>query len=142
MLPEPVYRRWMTLLISMLTAGILFILSVWHSATYWDIFIYGALPMLFLWLCLFGIALNKYEQSVAACISWESEKQQIKQLWQHWSQKQLAIVGNVLFTPEEKGMSVLLGPQEEIPTYPKRHDRYSLHPVILFRLYLMIFTSN
>ena len=84
MLPEPVYRRWMTLLISMLTAGILFILSVWHSATYWDIFIYGALPMLFLWLCLFGITLNKYEQSVAACISWESEKQQVKQLWQHF----------------------------------------------------------
>lgn len=39
-------------------------------------------------------------------------------------------------------MSVLLGPQEEIPAYPKRHDRYSLHPVILFRLYSMIFTSN
>lgn len=47
-------------------------------------------------------------------VCWESERQQVKQLWQHWSQKQLAIVGNVLFTPEEKGMSVLLGPQEEI----------------------------
>lgn len=87
MLPEPVYRRWIILLISMLTVGTLFILSVWNSATYWDIFIYGVLPMLFLWLCLFGIALNKYEQSVAACISWESERQQVKQLWQHWSQK-------------------------------------------------------
>ncbi|HCD1725626.1 TPA: hypothetical protein OR593_004384, partial [Escherichia coli] len=112
-----------------------FILSVWNSATYWDIFIYGVLPMLFLWLCLFGIALNKYEQSVAACISWESERQQVKQLWQHWSQKQLAIVGNVLFTPEEKGMSVLLGPQEEIPAYPKKArplfsaSRYSLSSI-------------
>lgn len=97
MLPEPVYRRWIILLISMLTVGTLFILSVWNSATYWDIFIYGVLPMLFLWLCLFGIALNKYEQSVAACISWESERQQVKQLWQHWSQKQLAIVGKCSF---------------------------------------------
>ncbi|EHS3274900.1 hypothetical protein R0378_000541 [Escherichia coli] len=135
MLPEPVYRRWIILLISMLTVGTLFILSVWNSATYWDIFIYGVLPMLFLWLCLFGIALNKYEQSVAACISWESERQQVKQLWQHWSQKQLAIVGNVLFTPEEKGMSVLLGPQEEIPAYPKKArplfsaSRYSLSSI-------------
>ncbi|MEB5958552.1 hypothetical protein MXE97_28620, partial [Escherichia coli] len=102
---------------------------------YWDIFIYGALPMLFLWLCLFGITLNKYEQSVAACISWESEKQQVKQLWQHWSQKQLAVVGNVLFTPEEKGMCVFLGPQEEIPAYPKKArplfsaSRYSLSSI-------------
>lgn len=38
MLPEPVYRRWIILLISMLTVGTLFILSVWNSATYWDIF--------------------------------------------------------------------------------------------------------
>ncbi|EGP3650166.1 hypothetical protein IZU42_000604, partial [Escherichia coli] len=41
----------------------------------------------------------------------------------------------VLFTPEEKGMSVLLGPQEEIPTYPKKArplfsaSRYSLSSI-------------
>lgn len=49
MLPEPVYRRWIILLISMLTVGTLFILSVW-ILRHTGIFLF----MAFCQCCFFG----------------------------------------------------------------------------------------
>ncbi|MDH8061948.1 hypothetical protein QIG67_28535, partial [Klebsiella pneumoniae] len=66
-LPKPNYRRWIILLIPMLTIGGLCGLFAFNLVTYGDVLIYGILPALFLWLCIMGVVINKYEQSVASC---------------------------------------------------------------------------
>jgi len=64
--PEPKYWFWMIVLILMLITGAISSVWIWNMATYAKVFFYGALPALLVWLCLFGVMLNRYEQSVAA----------------------------------------------------------------------------
>ncbi|MBK5782589.1 hypothetical protein JKA56_28695, partial [Klebsiella pneumoniae] len=118
-LPKPNYRRWIILLIPILTIGGLCGLFIFNLVTYGDVLIYGILPTLFLWLCTMGVVINKYEQSVASCLAWNTEKEQIKEHWRKWSQKQLAVVGNVIYTPDGEGIDSLLGPLKDIPAYPQ-----------------------
>ena len=119
-LPAPKYWSWIMTLILMLIAGAISSLWVWHKETYAEVLFYGALPALLIWLCLFGVMLNRYEQSVGACRAWLLETEQTKTEWSNWSRRQLAVVGNVLFSPEEKGMEALLGELEKVPAFPKK----------------------
>ena len=95
-------------------------LWIWKKVTYAEVFFYGALPASLIWLCLFGGLFNRYEQSVAACRAWDCEREQTKAEWRNWSRQQLAVVGNVLFSPEEKGMEALLDELEKVPAFPKK----------------------
>lgn len=119
-LPTPKYWFWIIVLILMLVAGSLSSLWVWNMTTYAEVFFYGAMPGLFIWLCFFGVMLNRYEQSVVASRAWNFETEQTKAEWRNWSRQQLAVVGNVLFSPEEKGMEALLGELDKVPAYPKK----------------------
>lgn len=119
-LPAPKYWLWIMFLILMLIAGAVSSLWIWNMATYSEVFFYGALPALFIWFCLFGVLFNRYEQSVIASRAWDFETEQTKAEWRNWSRQQLAVVGNVLFSPEEKGMEALLGDLEKVPAFPKK----------------------
>jgi len=119
-LPPPKYWFWIIVLIVMLITGAISSLWIWNKVTYAEVFFYGALPALLIWLCLFGVLFNRYEQSVVASRAWDLEKEQTKAEWSRWSRRQLAVVGNVLFSPEEKGMEALLGELDKVPVYPKK----------------------
>lgn len=108
------------LLILMLAAGAIFSAEVVNAETYAKVFFYGALPAFLAWLCLFGIMLNRYEQSVIASQTWLLETERTKAEWCRWSRKQIAVVGNVFFSPEEKGMAALLDELEKVPAYPMK----------------------
>lgn len=119
-LPAPKYWLWIMLLLLMLITGAIFSLEIWNVSTYDKVFFYGILPALLVWLCFFGVMLNRYEQSVVASRAWNLETEQTKAEWRSWSQRQLAVIGNVLFCPEEKGMEALLGELDKVPAYPKK----------------------
>lgn len=119
-LPRPKIWLWIVILIFMSTASVLFSLWGWKVTDYINLLLYGFLPAFLLWLCLFGVVFNRYEQSAAASVSWNDEKERTKAEWHHWSRRQLAVVGNVLFSPEEKGMDALLGEFKDVPAYPKK----------------------
>ncbi|MEQ9871608.1 hypothetical protein ABRP77_20580 [Pectobacterium odoriferum] len=119
-LPSPKYWLWIIVLILMLIAGAISSLWLWNKETYAKVFFYGILPALLVWLCLFGVMLNRYEQSVVASRAWKLETERTKAEWCSWSQQQIAVVGNVLFSPEEEGMEALLGELDKVPAYPKK----------------------
>lgn len=114
------YKRWGIVLISVLMVCAVLGFSLWGTETYRKIVFFLLLPAFFLWLCLFGAALNRYEQSNIALFAWQEETNRTKELWQHWSRQQLSVVGNVILTPEEKGVESLLGPLSDIPAYPDK----------------------
>ncbi|MFZ3619243.1 hypothetical protein ACOYA6_08325 [Leclercia barmai] len=119
-LPPPNYWLWIIVLILISIAGVASSLWLWNMATYYEIFFYGALPALLIWLCIFGVVFNRYEQSVVASRAWNFETEQTKAEWRSWSRQQLAVVGNVLFSPEEEGMQALLGELVKVPAFPKK----------------------
>jgi len=119
-LPRLKLWLWMVVLLFMLSAGVLSSLWMLKATDYINVLLYGVLPAFLIWLCVFGTVFNRYEQSTAAKLSWDAEKEQTKTEWQHWSRRQLAVVGNVLFSPEEKGMEALLGDFKDVPAYPKK----------------------
>ncbi|MFH2242978.1 hypothetical protein ABK706_00965 [Enterobacter sichuanensis] len=114
------YKRWGIVLISILMVCSVFGFSLWGTEAYTKIVFFLLLPAFFIWLCIFGAALNRYEQSRSALSAWKEETDRTKALWQHWSRQQLSVVGNVILTPEEKGVASLLGPLSDIPAYPDK----------------------
>lgn len=119
-LPAPKYWFWIIVLILMLIAGVISSLWIWNMTTYAEVLFYGALPALLIWLCLFGVMFNRYEQSIVASRAWDFETERTKAEWRSWSRQQLAVVGNVLFSPEEEGMEALLGELDKVPAFPKK----------------------
>lgn len=119
-LPPPRYSLWIIVLIIMLIIGAGAALFIGRFSTYIPILLYGVLPALLLWFCIFGVILNRYEQSGASAFAWHEESQKTKSQWQQWGRKQLAIVGNVLLTPEIDGIGSILGEQAKIPMYPQK----------------------
>ncbi|WP_313079754.1 hypothetical protein [Atlantibacter sp.] len=126
--PAPKFWFWIIALIMMLITGAISSIKIWNVATYANVFFYGILPAFFLWLCFFGVVLNRYEQSLVASLAWDLETERTKAEWRRWSRRQLAIVGNVLFSPEEKGMETLLGEPDKVPAYPKKARSLFLSP--------------
>lgn len=114
------YKRWGIVLISILMVCSVFGFSLWGTEAYTKIVFFLLLPAFFIWLCIFGAALNRYEQSRSALSAWKEETDRTKALWQHWSRQQLSVVGNVILTPEDKGVESLLGPLSDIPAYPDK----------------------
>ncbi|WP_241575086.1 hypothetical protein [Rosenbergiella nectarea] len=119
-LPSPKYWLWIIVLVLMLIAGAISSLWFWNKATYAEVFFYGILPALLIWLCLFGVIFNRYEQSIVASRAWDFETERTKAEWRSWSRQQLAVVGNVFFSPEEKGMEALLDELDKVPVFPKK----------------------
>ena len=118
--PPPKYWFWIIVLVLMLIAGAISSLLFQNKATYAEVLFYGAMPALLVWLCLYGGMLNRYEQSIVASRAWDFETERTKAEWRSWSRQQLAVVGNVLFSPEEKGMEALLGELDKVPAFPKK----------------------
>lgn len=114
------YKRWGIVLISMLMVFSVLGFSLWGAEAYKKVALLLLLPAFFIWLCLFGAVLNRYEQSRIAYSAWKEETDRTKTLWQHWSRQQLSVVGNVLLTPEEKGAASFLGPLSDVPAYPDK----------------------
>jgi len=119
-IPQPNYKRWSVLLLTMALAGGGFAIFPGGATSYGQALFFGALPAALLWLCAFGIVFYRYEQSVNAALLWNEETERTKQYWQHWSRKQQIVVGNVTLTPEEKGIDALLGKPADIPAYPEK----------------------
>lgn len=119
-LPGLKYGFWIILLILMLIIFSAFNVWVLEVKSYTSIFLYGIIPAFFVWLCLFGIMLNRYEQSLVASQAWNLETERTKDEWRRWSRRQHAVVGNILFSPEENGMEALLGELDKVPAYPKK----------------------
>lgn len=117
-MPQPNYKRWGILLLTMALAGEGF--AIGGGTSYGQALLYGALPAVLLWLCAFGIVFYRYEQSVNAALLWNEETERTKQHWQHWSRKQKIVVANVTLTPEGKGINALLGKPADIPAYPEK----------------------
>lgn len=117
---QPDYRRWVIILLVMAMAGTLLAVFPGKATSYGQALLYGMLPATLLWLCFFGLAFHRYEQSVNAALLWNEETARTKQHWQHWSRKQQIVVGNVALTPEEKGVNALLGNLTDIPAYPEK----------------------
>lgn len=119
-LVPPRYGFWAGILAAVLLINLLSALFLLNITAYGQLLIYGALPGLLLWMCFFGVVLNRYEQSSASVMAWNEETLHTKAQWQQWSRVKLAVIGNVLLTPEAKGTGALLGKAEEIPMYPKK----------------------
>ena len=119
-IPSLSYKRWGVALISMLIACSVLGFSLWGGEAYKKVVFLLLFPAFFIWLCLFGAVLNRYEQSSIALFAWKEETNRTKALWQHWSRQQLSVVGNVILTPEEKGAESFLGPLSDIPAYPDK----------------------
>ncbi|ELQ6243300.1 hypothetical protein ACVRTC_003566 [Cronobacter sakazakii] len=119
-IPAPRFGLWCIVLAVMIISGSLLALFIGRFSTYTPVLFYGALPAFLLWLCIFGVALNRHDQSGASVYFWHEESQETKRQWQQWSRKQLAVVGNVLLTPEADGVNPVLGPLSEIPLYPQK----------------------
>ncbi|KEY58904.1 hypothetical protein [Serratia sp. DD3] len=119
-LSPPRYALWGGVLVVILIISTLSVLFIGKITAYGQLLLYGALPGFLIWLCLFGVVLNRYEQSLASVRAWNEETARTKAQWQQWSRTQLAVVGNVLLTPEEGGISAVLGPLADIPMYPQK----------------------
>lgn len=119
-LPAPRYGFWCTMLAIIMISGSLLALFIGRFSTYTPVLLYGVLPAFLLWLCIFGVVLNRHDQSVASAYAWHTETEVTKSQWQQWSREQLAIVGNVLLTPEAEGINSILGPLSEIPMFPQK----------------------
>lgn len=119
-LPSPRFSVWAAIMVIMVTMGSLLTLFIGNFSTYGPIFMYGTLPAFLLWVCIFGVALNRYNQSSAAVFAWGEESLETKRQWQRWSRKQLAIVGNVFLSPESDGVANILGDPSKISMYPKK----------------------
>ncbi|NDL64190.1 hypothetical protein [Acerihabitans arboris] len=116
----PRYSLWVIILLLLLTAGALTALFIGKLTDYWQILSYGVLPGLLLWMCAFGVTLNRFEQSRVAAQYWKSETEHTQTRWKQWSRRQLAIAGNVLLSPESAGMQLLIGNPADISMFPKR----------------------
>lgn len=119
-LPRPDFKIWGAFFFMALTTGAAISLFVGRETSYGGIILYGALPAFFLWLCLFGAAWHRYDQSINNALIWNNEAERTKLHWKLWCMKQWLIVGNVVMTPEKKGVSTLLGDYADIPAYPKK----------------------
>lgn len=118
--PAPRYVFWCTVLAIMVICGSLLALFIGRFSTYAPVLLYGVLPAFLLWLCIFGVVLNRHDQSGASAYAWHTETEVTKSQWQQWSQEQLAVVGNILLTPEVEGVNPVLGPLSEIPMFPQK----------------------
>lgn len=114
------YKRWVVFLISILMVFSVLGFSLWGAEAYKKVVLFLLLPVFFIWLCLLGAALNRYEQSRISHSAWKEETDRTKALWQHWSRQQLSVVGNVILTPEDSGVESMLGPLSDIPAYPDK----------------------
>ncbi|KHE01700.1 hypothetical protein [Pantoea stewartii] len=119
-LPRPDFKKWGRGFLMMLVAGIALNLFIGRETRYEHVFLYGALPAFFLWLCLFGSAWHRYEQSINNALLWNNETERTKSHWKRWCMKQWLIVGNIVMAPEEQGVKVLLGNYADIPAFPKK----------------------
>ncbi|QLK60068.1 hypothetical protein GE278_04385 [Enterobacteriaceae bacterium Kacie_13] len=117
---QPDYKRWGIILLVMALVGALLALFPGKATSYGQALLYGMLPAILLWLCFFGLVFHRYEQSVNAALLWNEETERTKQYWQYWSRKQQIVVGNVVLTPEKKGVDALLGNPADIPAYPEK----------------------
>jgi len=120
------YKKWAVALASILIVCAVLGFSFLGAEAYREVVFRLLLPAFLIWLCLFGAALNRYEQSSIARSAWKEETDRTEALWQHWSRQQLSVVGNVIITPEEKGAESLLGPLSDIPAYPDKIRSLSL----------------
>lgn len=119
-MPSPRYGLWCIVLVAMVVISSLLALFIGRFNTYTPSLFYGALPAFLLWLCIFGIVLNRHDQSGVSAYTWQRETQKTKSQWQRWSREQVAIVGNVLLSPEAQGVRSILGPLSEIPMFPQK----------------------
>lgn len=119
-IPVPRYGLWCIVLAIMVISGSLLALFIGRFSTYIPVLFYGALPAFLFWLCIFGVVLNRHDQSGASAYTWHEETEVTKAQWQQWSREQLAVVGNVLLTPEAEGVRSVLGPLSEIPMFPQK----------------------
>ncbi|WBW62670.1 hypothetical protein [Klebsiella electrica] len=119
-LPRPDFKKWGVIFFMMLATGVALSLFVGRETSYGNVILYAALPAFFLWLCFFGAAWHRYEQSINNALLWNNETERTKLHWKRWCMRQWLIVGNVVMTPEKQGVSVLLGSYADIPAYPKK----------------------
>ena len=117
---RPDYKSWIIILLVMSLAGVLLAVFPGKATNYGQALLYGMLPAILFWLCFFGLAFHRYEQSVNAALLWNEETERTRQQWQRWSRKQHIVVGNVLLTPEENGVDTLLGNPADVPAYPEK----------------------
>ncbi|NHB88430.1 hypothetical protein [Photorhabdus tasmaniensis] len=114
------YKLWFIILLLILVAGTLVYTFLKDTTDFVHAALYSSLPSFLVWLMLFGAALNRYEQYCMAAYAWEEASAETRFQWQQWSRKQLAVVGNIILTPEQQGMASLLGDSKDIPACPHR----------------------
>ncbi|NHB63751.1 hypothetical protein [Photorhabdus sp. RW14-46] len=120
------YRLWFIILLLILIVGTLVYAVLKDTTDFYHAAIYSSLPSFLVWLLLFGAVLNRYEQYCAAAYAWEEASAETRFQWQQWSRKQLAVIGNIILTPEQQGIAPLLGDAEEIPAFPEQGRALSL----------------
>ncbi|NDJ57095.1 hypothetical protein GWD52_08830 [Enterobacteriaceae bacterium 4M9] len=119
-LHRPHMKLWLCIFCILIITGILLALFIGKVTTYTQALLYGALPAFLLWILAFSVAFYRYEQSVNRALLWQEETHKTKYNWQLWSMQQLAVVANVVLTPEKEGVLALLGKHADIPAYPKK----------------------
>jgi hypothetical protein len=73
--PKPNYRLRGILFIPMAVAGIFFSLFTLNVTSYFEVMIYGILPVGLLWMCFMGVSINRYQQSLNDVLIWNEEKE-------------------------------------------------------------------
>ncbi|MCC8457055.1 MULTISPECIES: hypothetical protein [Photorhabdus] len=118
---EPLrYWLWFIILLLILVIGTFVYAFLKNTTDFVHAAIYSSFPSFLIWLMLFGVVLNRYEQYCMAAYAWEDASAETRFQWQQWSRKQLAVVGNIILTPEPQGMASLLGDAKDIPVFPHK----------------------
>lgn len=115
----PRKRTWILLVFSFVIAIFLFIISYFIQENVPELVAY-ILPLAFCtWLFAFSSSLYCYYKEVKKSV-WDNELKNAHIAWEKWSREQLAICGNVIFSPEEDNATVMLNDIQDIPAYPHK----------------------
>lgn len=117
---KPKYKVWLYSFVFLSCIAYFFLTLFGEKTGYTNIFLYLILPVLLIWISVFGVTIHRYEYYLASQKAWEKESAYTTHLWQEWSKWQQAVLGNVVLSPEEEGASVMLGDIKNIPMYPEK----------------------
>lgn len=119
-LHPPHVWRWCFVLFLFMIVGFLVAGFFYGRDEITQIIIMGGAPAFLLWAIALGIVLFRHSVCLNEEKAWNEVRQEIHEEWEVWSRKQLAIVGNVVFSAEEDSVGCLLGDLCDIPAYPQK----------------------
>lgn len=91
------------------------------------------IPTILGWIILYVFWILKYIGSSLLVKYWNIKIEKTNSLWKEWGKNKIAILGNAVLTPEENGVSDLLG--DTPPVFPQKARPLHLHNIPIRELF-------